>query len=160
MSQLLHCCGPFGCRPSRPRRPAKKYPWKYGPKNRVYGRAVVFELPEHITKPGDPMVLLKALGEKPCRDRAAAEKRLADLIEQNSRKIALPPAALVARDAMKEDGRSTDLLNVLTVLAKSSGNLYLRNKAPNIRGIGRVRQVVVVIPPNWSADEQQDKGAA
>ena len=44
-----------------------------------------------------------------------------------------------------------NLLTVLTVLAKSSGRVYLRDKEPNLAAIRPGRRVVLVIPPGWGA---------
>lgn len=160
MSALLHCY-PFGQR-SYGGRPAKMYDWKYDPQHRVYGRGIVFELPEDLAC--DPARLLKKLGEQPGKNPGDAEKRLAALIEENSRKMVLPPAALVAREVVKGDSASSSLIDIVTVLAKSSGKLYLQNKSPNVKSIGQVRRVVLVIPPtrdeSGAQSEERKKGAA
>ncbi len=158
MSRLLHCGPPFGYRARRYR--GAEYSWRYSPSKRVYGRGIVFELSEKLQS--DPIALLQALGEKPGENSKSADERLAKLIEANRERILLPPAALLSKLACPGDSCSSSLLDILTVLAKSSGSLYLRNKAPNLHGIGRVRRVVVVVPPNWSqkAPKEQEKGAA
>ena len=53
------------------------YDWKYDPQHRVYGRGIVFELPEDLAC--DPARLLKKLGEQPGKNPGDAEKRLAAL---------------------------------------------------------------------------------
>lgn len=152
-------CGPCGWM-NRGGRPAREYGWKHAPKGRVYGRGVVYELPEGLDSPA---AWLKALGEKPSKDEKANSKRLAELIEANSERLALPPAALVsAGEPLPGDQSDANLLNVLTVLAKSSGSLYLRDKVANVQSIGRVRRIVLVLPPNWQSQqvEQEQRGAA
>jgi len=41
--------------------------------------------------------------------------------------------------------------HIVTVLAKSSGHVYLRDKQPNLTAIQPGRRVVVLIPPQGSA---------
>lgn len=58
----------------------------------------------------------------------------------------LPAAAVLADRAEDGDERCNDLLSVVTVLAKSSGHVYLRDKTPNLNQIQPGRRVVLIIP--------------
>ncbi len=78
---------------------------------------------------------------------AEAEGRLRQRIEAHARTLALPPAAVVLDNYLKGDRVCKDLLSVVTVLAKSSGNVYLRDKQPNLAAIRPGRRVVVLLPP-------------
>ncbi len=90
MSQLLHCrmssAGGGG-------RPARIYAWKYQPTNRCYGRGSVFKLRPNIKNVG-AAALLKQLGDDSGAKGAKAEQRLAELIDENAKRLDLPDAAL------------------------------------------------------------------
>jgi len=146
MSQLLHCGGQGGWGHSRRGgRPANTYDWKYRCANRGYGRGVVFELPSTF-QDLDAAALLEELEDDSDATGAEAERRLSQRIEENSQRLDLPPAALVTDRKRRGDVASGDLLDILTVLAKSSGRIFLRSKTPNIESITDKRRVVVIVP--------------
>jgi len=120
-----------------------------------YGSRVVFALPE-AKGPLTPAGVLAWLDGRQWRSRfrAGVEKAEAALrarLDVHARTLALPPAAVVSECAGKGDREEHDLLTVLTVLAKSSGRVYLRDKEPNLAAIRPGRRVVLVIPPGWGA---------
>jgi hypothetical protein len=84
--------------------------------------------------------------------QADAEARLRARLDAHARSLALPPAAAVAP---RGDGELTsicqDLLTAMTVLAKSSEHIYLRDKEPILDGIRPDRWVVLILPPGWRA---------
>ena len=120
-----------------------------------YGSRVVFALPE-AKGPLTPVGVLAWLDGRHWRSRFRAgaqadeaEAALRARLDAHARTLALPPAAVVSDRAAKGDRKERDLLTVLTVLAKSSGRVYLRDKEPNFAAIRPGRRVVLVIPPGW-----------
>jgi len=77
------------------------------------------------------------------------EGELRRRIDAHARALPLPAAALVT-DRMEEgDRHCSDLLTIVTVLAKSSGHVYLRDKDPNLSRIQPGRRVVLIVPSEW-----------
>ena len=152
-SSLLHnmCCAPRAQIRHR------------SPYRRVNGRGIVFSL-----VPGsDPLgELLRNGGQPPSsgtdnpgkthgisRLRLTvpdcpkdAESALRRRIDAHARTLRLPPAALVTEGSEPGDASCRDLLTVATVLAKSSGRVYLRDKVPNLSRIQPGRRVVLIVP--------------
>ena len=118
-----------------------------------YGSRVVFALPEAMG-PLTPVGVLAWLDGRHWRSRfragaQAEEAALRARLDAHARTLALPPAAVVSDRSAKGDRKERNLLTVLTVLAKSSGRVYLRDKEPNLAAIRPGRRVVLVIPPGW-----------
>ena len=159
MSQLLHCDGMGGwsCHGGRGGgggRPAQTYDWEYQHAGRRYGRGIVFKLPPSIKNVG-AAALLKQLGDDSGAKGAKAEQRLAELIDENAQCLELPDAALIADQQRTNDDSSTTLIDILTVLSKASGRLFLRAKTPNLQTIAPERQVVVILPPEEPAPKRR-----
>ena len=76
-----------------------------------------------------------------------ADRQLRERINAHALTLPLPPAAVVTDSCLQGDQVCEDLLSVVTVLAKSSGHVYLRDKQPNLAAIQPGRRVVVLIPP-------------
>ncbi len=74
-----------------------------------------------------------------------AESALRQRIDAHALALPLPAAALVTDRAEPEDEACNDLLSIVTVLAKSSGHVYLRDKAPNLNQIKPGRRVVLLV---------------
>ena len=79
-----------------------------------------------------------------------ADRQLRERINAHALTLPLPPAAVVTDSCLQGDQVCEDLLSVVTVLAKSSGHVYLRDKQPNLAAIRPGRRVVVLIPPQGS----------
>ena len=79
-----------------------------------------------------------------------ADRQLRERINAHALTLPLPPAAVVTDSCFQGDQVCEDLLSVVTVLAKSSGHVYLRDKQPNLAAIQPGRRVVVLIPPPGS----------
>jgi hypothetical protein len=94
----------------------------------------------------DAAALLEELEDDSDATGIEAEKRLSERIEENTQRLDLPAAALVTDRKRRGDVASGDLLDILTVLAKSSGRIFLRSKTPNIQSITDKRRVVVIVP--------------
>lgn len=82
---------------------------------------------------------------------AAAATELRQRIESHARSLPWPGALLITADCSVTDARCEDLLTVCTVLAKSSGALYLRDKEPNLERLRRNERAVLQFPIDWSS---------
>jgi len=116
---------------------------------RSSGRGVVFALPK------DKDVLAELMGESgagqlalTCQENARSELRRR--INAHALTMALPLAAVVAQTAERGDKRSRSLLTIITVLAKSSDHVYLRDKEPNLGRIRPGSRVVLIVPEERS----------
>jgi hypothetical protein len=79
-----------------------------------------------------------------------ADQQLRERINAHALTLHLPPAAVVTDSCLQGDHACEDMLSVVTILAKSSGHVYLRDKQPNLAAIQPGRRVVVLIPPQGS----------
>jgi hypothetical protein len=70
-------------------------------------------------------------------------------IESHAKQLMLPPVVL-ATPAGEPDESCDHLLTICTVLAKSSGAVYLRDKEPNLSRLAPGASVILHIPKNWS----------
>ena len=127
-----------------------------GGNRRTYGTASVYRLPDFqgSLDSAQILALLDGLPTKRKSKRAQidpeADRQLRQRINAHALTLPLPPAAVVTDRCFKNDHVCEDLLSVVTVLAKSSGHVYLRDKQPNLASIQPDRRVVVLIPPPGS----------
>ncbi len=106
---------------------------------------------EHLN--ADPQVLLWRLdGDFPPGTPHQAEEELRRRINERAANLPYPAAALVLSGRAQDARRATDLLTICTVLAKSSGRVYLRDKEPNLSRIGYGRAVVLKIPAKCAGE--------
>jgi hypothetical protein len=128
--------------------------YQNGP-GRAYGEAWVFRLPP-AERPFQPTEILRMLVEADNTDSGPgerlprqedAETELCARINAHATELPLPAAAVVRDREFAGDREINDLLSVVTVLAKSSGYVYLRDKHPNLAAIRPGRRVVVLAPP-------------
>ena len=120
------------------------------PAGRTYGIGLVCRIPDDCQKNAtkNATAWLSILDNKRRRIGAErAESELRDRLNRHAREVGLPPAAVVQDAARQGDRDCTDLLTVLTVLAKSAGHVYLRDKEPDLARLVPGRRVVVVVPP-------------
>ena len=115
-------------------------------------RGIVFALPE-----AGPFSLSPTgttannwLAELGCphrpREPIEADDILAAMLDDHAGRLKLPAAAVITDQIAPEDERCSELLSVLTVLAKSSGRVYLRSKEPNLANLNWGRRAVVLVP--------------
>ncbi len=71
---------------------------------------------------------------------------LRERIDEHARTLPFPAAAIVTDKAEPADECCHDLLTIATVLAKSSGRVYLRDKAPNLDQVAPGRRIVLIVP--------------
>jgi hypothetical protein len=80
------------------------------------------------------------------------ERELVTRINAHATTLPLPPAAAVA--SYGEEGQvkeaCRDQLTIITVLAKSSNHVYLRDKEPILPVLRKGRGVVLILPTGWS----------
>ena len=118
---------------------------------RSYGQRLDFSLPFNLTEPvanaSDLLQLLDGKGKTRAKSNAANElrKRL------NAHALTLPfPAVSPATELFQlQAPHCEDLLTIMTVLAKSSAHVYLRDKEPILDGIRPGRRVVLMLSPDW-----------
>ena len=129
-----------------------------GGDRRTYGKGWIFRMPdvEGSLDSARILALLDGVPTKAKRRPAKApteqeaDRQLRERINAHARTLPLPPAAAVTDSSLKGDEVRQDLLSVVTVLAKSSSHVYLRDKQPNLAAIQLGRRVVVLIPPQGS----------
>ena len=138
------------------------------PHRRVCGPGVIFALPENIGAGPETLLrnierqasnlstdkrswLLRHVAGQAALTEAEVERDLRERINAHALTLPLPPAALVTDRAENGDERCTDLLSIITVLAKSSGHVYLRDKEPNLAQIRPGRRVILLFPRGRTA---------
>ena len=130
----------------------------HGGDRRTYGTGCVYRLPDFEGSLNSARILaiLNGLPTQTKIRRTTtpidleADRQLRERIDAHALTLPLPPAAVVTDRCFQEDHVCEDLLSVVTVLAKSSGHVYLRDKQPNLAAIQPGRRVVVLIPPPGS----------
>jgi hypothetical protein len=113
------------------------------------GGRLSFWLPSGST----PRDLLASVGGDVAGLRARdVERELVARINAHAQTLPLPLAAAVA--SYGEEGQVTeacqDQLTIITVLAKSSDRVYLRDKEPILPILSKGRRVVLIVPTGWS----------
>jgi len=138
------------------------------PHRRVCGPGVIFALPENIGAGPETLLrsverqasnlstdkrswLLRHVAGQAALTEAEVERDLRERINAHALTLPFPPAALVTDRAENGDERCTDLLTIITVLAKSSGHVYLRDKEPNLAQIRPGRRVILLFPMGRTA---------
>jgi hypothetical protein len=124
--------------------PTKTTITRAAPAHRVYGHGVVMALPENFLA-NDPLELLKALGGKKARNEPP-DQALRRLIETRAKELPLPPAVAITGQVRDGDMDCKDLITIVTVLAKSSSRVYLRDKEPNLSSIIVGRRLLLLVP--------------
>jgi hypothetical protein len=124
--------------------PSKTTITRDAPRYRAYGHGVIVALPEDL-RTGSSIRLLKALGGKKAR-KESTDDALRRLIETQASELPLPAAVAVTGQAREGDTECTDLATIVTVLAKSSSRVYLRDKEPNLSSIANGRRLILLVP--------------
>ncbi len=110
---------------------------------RARGRSIVFQLATGAAPGG---LLASIDGRRWPGTAAQAEAELRRRINEHAATLPYPPAALISERAAGAAAGPHDLLTVCTILAKSSGQVYLRDKEPNMASLRKARAVVLLIP--------------
>ena len=127
----------------------------HGGERRAFGTGWVYCLPEFERNLNSARILALLDGSPAASDSlpaatptdSEADQQLRERINAHARTLPLPPAAIVVESSLQGDQVCEDLLSVVTVLAKSSHHVYLRDKQPNLAAIRPGRRVIVLIPP-------------
>jgi hypothetical protein len=116
-----------------------------GGDRRVYAHGLVFALP--AAAPAAAAALLALLDGRPVElPEAEAEAELRCRLNAHARTLPWPAAMAVTFHRAPGDEECRDLLTTLTVLAKSSDHVYLRDKEPNLAALRPGRRVILVLP--------------
>jgi hypothetical protein len=125
---------------------------------RTYGKGRAFRMPD-LDGSLNSARILALLDGSPAKANGQpttaptdqeADQQLRERINAHALTLPLPPAAVITDSSLTGDEVCQDLLSVVTVLAKSSSHVYLRDKQPNLAAIRPGRRVVVLIPPQGS----------
>jgi hypothetical protein len=125
--------------------PAKTTISRKAPAKRIFGFGIIFALPQQGIA-AYPSRLLRWLGDEKRRTAKAAEEELRRRIQARALELPLPPVTAVTAQAHEGDIPCTDLLTIVTVLAKSSSRVYLRDKEPNLASIVTGRRLILILP--------------
>ncbi len=122
----------------------------YGRNRRVVGKVLLFQLPPDVHAT-DAVALLSVLDGRQRRcSLKLAEQELRERINKHAASLPLPNAAVVVQPPRRANARISNVLSAITVMAKSSGNVYLQAKEPNlamIREGGNIGVIVPTVPP-------------
>ena len=99
------------------------------PAQRLYGFGIVFALPETCKAAGASQLLQLLEGGKRLTAKAA-EAELHRRIQTKALELPLPPVAAATAQARDGDVECTDLLTIITVLAKSSSRSISATRSP------------------------------
>jgi hypothetical protein len=115
------------------------------PSRRAFGFGIVVALPD-LCSAVYATGLLRLLDDDKRRTVKAAEDELRRRIQARALELPLPPVAAVTSQAREGDIECTDPLTIMTVLAKSSSHVYLRDKEPSLASIVHGRRIVLIVP--------------
>ncbi len=112
----------------------------------LVGRRLVFAWPASLPRAAPAELLAVLDGVAPRGTPDEIEAVLRRRLNEHARTLPLPPAAAAIDRAGPKDPVCRDPLSVLTVLAKSSPHVYLRDKEPNLAALRPGRSVVLLLP--------------
>ena len=110
------------------------------------GKIVLFALPDGLNSAAD--VLSRIDNRQWAGHEELAERELKKRINEHVKTLPYPPAALIVPEG-KPDEQCGCLLTVCTILSKSSGQVYLASKNPNLSYLAAGRAVRMFIPAAW-----------
>jgi hypothetical protein len=116
------------------------------------GRPTGWRLGFGLASGNPPRALLASIGGDPHGlTTREVERELATRLNAHAATLALPSAAAVAPagELGQQVDECLDQLTILTVLAKSSDHVYLRDKEPILPLLDRGRRVVLIMPTGW-----------
>lgn len=124
------------------------------PGSRPKQRGLWFELPPATIgseRTHSPVELASRLGLGPFESAHEAERELRRRVNAHAATLPFPPACVVTSQRNLAVEEVTDFLTIITVLAKSSGHIYLRDKEPNFdRVTAGHASLALIIPNEWS----------
>jgi hypothetical protein len=112
---------------------------------RAFGFGIIVALP-NTCKAANPSELLQLFEGEKRRTAKVAEAGLRRCIQARALELPLPPVAAATAQARDGDIECNDLLTIITILAKSSSRVYLRDKEPNLASIVPGRRLVLIVP--------------
>lgn len=95
-------------------------------------------------------VLAEWLGITLAPSRAEAERQLRGVVNAHAQTLRLPPACVVVPGHGLVTEEEPDPLTIVTVISKSSGHVYLRDKEPNFDRVTWGAHLALLIPNDWS----------
>ncbi len=107
-------------------------------------KQIIFCLPSSIGICTPAAILSLLAGEK--RDSTNTAQELRSLLNQQALLLPFPAVVLVQTEHVDPLATvETDLLNICTVLSKTSDRVYLRDKEPNLTNIRPGRRIALLI---------------
>jgi len=110
------------------------------------GKIVLFMLPEGLDTASE--ILARIDGNHWSGHEELAERELKRRINEHVKTLPYPPAALILPEG-EADEQCGCLLTVCAILSKSSGQVYLAAKNPNLGYLTPGRTVRMFIPDAW-----------
>ena len=110
------------------------------------GRIVLFVLPKDLNTAAG--ILSRIDGNPWSGHEELAERELTERINRHVERLPFPAAALILPEG-EPDEQCDCLLTVCTILSKSSGQVYLASKNPNLGYLTPGREVRMFIPDAW-----------
>ena len=97
-------------------------------------------------------VLTEWLGVALAENRTVAERELPNLVNHRAATLPFPPACVVVPGHSLATEEEMDPLTIVTVLSKSSGHVYLRDKEPNFDRLTGGAHLTLIIPKEWKPE--------
>ena len=113
----------------------------------IFGSFVAFRLPREMRK-WTAAPILEHLGIEVGEN---AEKTLIGLIEHRATELPLPDGCVVKPCDESHPSPWPDMLAALTIITKSSANVWLRSKTPSLSKIRLHRSVSLLLPPAFAS---------
>ena len=116
-------------------------------------RGLWLELRLPTLEPGialSPVELALLLGLGQFESRLGAERALRTLVNAHAATLPFPPACVVTNQRNLAVEEVFEVLTIITVLSKSSGHVYLRDKEPNFDRLVAGASLALIIPNEWS----------
>ena len=109
----------------------------------IFGSFVAFRLPREMRK-WSAAPILEYLGVEV---GANAEKTLIGLIEHRAKELPLPDGCVVKMCDENHQSPWPDMLAALTIITKSSANVWLRSKTPRLSTLRNISEISLLVPP-------------
>ena len=113
----------------------------------IFGSFVAFRLPREMRK-WTAAPILEYLGIEVGEN---AEKTLIGLIEHRATELPLPDGCVVKPCDESHPSPWPDMLAALTIITKSSANVWLRSKTPTLSRIRKHRSISLLLPPAFAS---------
>jgi hypothetical protein len=109
---------------------------------RNYGKGIIVSL-AFSSGAADFAALLQRLDDRKERAYDDPAGELRGRLNEHAQSLSWPSAMLVTDQPREGDDECEDLLTILTVIAKSSDRVYLRDKEPNLNSLLRPRRLLI-----------------